>query len=289
MGRPPKLDPKKQLTADQKAILVGGLLGDCWIELQVGAKNARIGLQLATKDSGYFIEWCQTFSDWLEDKAKITVMKAYETGEYKPQLTARTLSHPEFTSLFEVFRPGGVQKLVPSVSWLQTQFTELSFAQLFMQDGSRHGIKAAPGFDIHTQGFTFESSARLCFLLHEKFGVDAWLTRDIKLDATTKEVRKVYWNIYISSDSYAKVVTLLQTNMNQDMVARKFHPVPIGERPRNPKNKVGIFNEMFAANVNLREDIYYALPEELIQEYAIKICANPNKKPIIKPPVLKEV
>lgn len=286
MGRPPKLDRGKKLTAQQLAMLVGSLLGDGWIELQKGAKNARVGLQLSTKDKTYFRQWCEVFEEWLEEKSKDTVFKAYQTGNPKEQLTARTLSHPEFTELHGVFRPNNVKKLVPSLSWLNAQFTEVSFVQLFMQDGSRHGLKAASGFDIHTQGFTFESTARLCILLIEKFKIDAWPTRDIKRDPNTGLVSHVFWNIYISSDSYSNVVQLLQNyGSDPDMAARKVHPAAVAPRARNNNNKVGLFYNMFSSNTQLREDVYYSLPESSILNYARQISADPNTIPIIKPQV----
>lgn len=286
MGRPPKLDRSKKLTPLQAGLLVGSLLSDAWIELQKGSINARVAIQLSQKDAKYFREWCDVFEEWLEDKAKETVFKAYQNGNLKPQLTARTLSHPELTALYRVFRPNGVTKLVPAVSWLETHFTEASFVHMFLQDGSRHGLKAAAGFDVHTQGFAFESSARLCIFLYENYNLDAWPTRDIKRDPETGLVCKVYWNIYVSSDCYAHLVKLLQDNgANPDMVNRKVHPVAVKPRPRNAKNKVLLFNKMFSANTQLREDVHYTLPESSVLEYARLISANPNETPIIKPQV----
>jgi LAGLIDADG DNA endonuclease family len=257
-------NPNQVLEPLQKEVLVGSLLGDCWIELGTGAKNARVGLQLTKNSLEYFNEWVDLFKDWIDQKTYNTV-KAFGTGPAFPQVSIRTFRHPEFTKYYYVFRPpGSAKKLVPAVSWLMANFTDNSLAALHTQDGSRHGIKAASGFDLHSQGFDFESNARLALMLYEKFGLYAYPTRDIH-----KKLNKVYWNIYISSDSYEDYVALIQHKMVPAMAKVKF---PVSGRPKpsqpNPKNNQPMFYAMFKDNQDLRENLQYSLPASVIEDYA---------------------
>lgn len=274
-GRPPKLDPNKfQLTANQRERVIGGLLGDCWIEMQKGAKNARVGLQITVKNAGYFLDWCNEFKGWLETKENgldyTIVEKSYDNGTKFPQMTCRTYAHPGFTELYNVFKPVGVEKkTIPALSWLKANFTRVSLAEVFMQDGSRHGINAAPGFDIHSQGFTFEGAARFSLLLIEAYNLYAWPTRDVKRDKTTGLVSKVYWTVYISCDSYDALASALHPYVLADSWVVKSHPAGQSKTQKpNPLNKTQLFIQAFANNTQLREDVTYVLPEAEIQAYA---------------------
>ncbi len=263
-------NPDGVLNSLQKEVLVGSLLGDCWIELGKGAKNARIGLQLTVNSMDYFKEWVDLYQEWITQEVYETV-KSFGDGAKKKQISIRTIRHPEFTSYLQVFRPeGSKEKLVPTVSWLMANFTENSLAALHTQDGSRHGVNAAAGFDIHSQGFTFEGNARLAIMLYENFGLYAYPTRDIH-----KKLNKVYWNVYISSDSYERYVKLIKDKMVPAMAKVKFaasgRPEP---NTPNPKNNQPTFYAMFKNNTKLREDVFYKLPVSEIEAYSQAISSK---------------
>lgn len=269
---PKKPNKDLVLTPRQKQMLVGGLLGDCWIELGKGAQNARVGLQLSKKTEPYLVLWIEAFREWITQETYSTV-KAYGSGADFPQLSVRTTRHPEFTAYYNVFRPSGsTEKIVPPVSWLMDNFTDVSLAELFAQDGSRHGLNAAAGFNIHSQGFGFEGSARIALMLYEKFGLYAYPTRDVH-----KKINKVYWNVYISSDSYQDFVKLVQGKILPTMLADKIKAVgPSKPNVPNPKNNQPKFYAMFKDNQDLRENPLYVVPSSEIEAYALALSSKPG-------------
>ena len=267
----PKQNKAVSLNAEQHQVLVGTLLGDGWLELGAGATNPRVGLQLSAKSSDVLQTWIDIMQDLVTQKVYDTV-KQYGNGPAKPQPSIRTQRNPALLPYQEAFKPlgGNTTKVVPSYSWLMANLNAMGLAWLFMQDGSRHGLQAGAGFEIHTQGFGFEGTARLCLFLWDKFGLYAWPTRETK-----PKLGLEYWHVYISADSFPTMVNLIKPHIPQDVYNAKFHPLGSTQQRviPNKKNKQALFYKTFSGSL-LKDDVFYIESPELIQKYADAVSKN---------------
>lgn len=271
-----KQNAEISLTAEQKQVVVGTLLGDGWIELGKGAKNPRIGLQLSQNSAQTLAKWIDIMRNFITQSVYETV-KQYDKGPEKPQLSIRTQRNAAFMPYLEAFKPEGEgkPKVVPAHDWLMQNVDTLGLAYLFMQDGSRHGLNAGSGFEIHSQGFNFEGTARLCLFLWDKFNIYAWPTRETK-----PKLGKEYWHVYISSDSFPRMVELIKPLVSEDIYKAKFHPLgsrQVNSAP-NPKNKQALFYKTFSQS-QLKNDVFYKESAVLIQRYAEAVSKNLKELP----------
>lgn len=240
---------KKPLTDRQKWIAFATILTDGWIELQKGAVNARLGFQQSVKNSELFNWWNSEFKDIITEpvrnKMQIALL-AGSKGKLFLQYSVRTRSHPDLTSLFNLFRPGKHKKLIPRVSELLPFLTYESLAVMLMQDGSVKS-KDSKGMELHTMCFSFESVARLCIGLKEKLHI---------LCHPTKEVRngKETWTLYISGESH----DILEQQVKPFMLPTFAYKIPKArlkkQVPALKNNNSYIWYDAFK-NAPFREDI----------------------------------
>jgi hypothetical protein len=258
---------KHKLTSIQKEMTTGLLLGDAWLERSSGS-NTRLGLQVKRRDAVFFNHVRANLSGWLlNENANVLSRNPNNPDQMLPQLRLRTIYSPEFTPFYSNFyapyKGNPNKRLIPSVSWLNQNFTGLSLAYLILCDGSRKS-KQTCGYEIHLQDHGFESCVRLCLLLHEKFEIIAWPTYDYHADFD-----KGYWIVYIASQSYRTWEPLVADEIRACGLYDQKMPLPrVTSRPTAAQPRV--FQELlrlFANNIELRDNLSYEAPENLIGEY----------------------
>lgn len=172
------------LTQLQKSLIIGSILGDGYLRIVPGRKNAflEINHALAAKE---YVDW------------KYEVLKSISGSQPKMRkgngnrLAYRfyTRQHPEITELFRKFYQNG-KKLIPDDLLLDTTI----LAVWFMDDGSRCN---ASNTYLNTQQFSLTDQKKLLEKL-KTLGLDASLNRD-----------KIYWRIRFLTSSLSKLHELI--------------------------------------------------------------------------------
>lgn len=143
------------------------------------------------------------------------------------------------------------------------------------QDGSKRGLSAGAGFDIHTQGFAFEGACRLAFLLNELFNVDAWPTIDLRKDKETNQYFSTQCTVYVSADCNRVYSNLISPYIETDLLSTKTHPFkPTQQSGRNSRNKANFVLSLFKNNIKLREDVFYQVPQGELDRYIAEISSR---------------
>lgn len=180
------------LSALQKEILVGLLLGDGHIEMSPNGKSARLKVGQSVKNSEYVKFLYDIFSNVVRMTPRTRTVKGF--GKNFDRIEFTTLSLLEFKyfrDLFYIQR----KKIVPeSIAEL---LTEKGLAVWFMDDGS-YKSKECKGKLLCTHNFTNDEIKLLCKVLKDKFCLDA-ISR-YQIDGT---------EIYIRASSYNKLKELI--------------------------------------------------------------------------------
>jgi len=251
----------------QKEVLLGLLLSDGYLERSSPTSGTRLGFQFTEKTPGLFAYCYNCFANLITETPSL-VDKSFRDGPKFKQRFVRTRYLPILTPYYELFyiKVNGVKsKVYPPVSFLVNNLTAVGLAVLLMCDGSRKGKKNW-GYEIHTQGHNFESSARLCLALYEKFGIMSWPTRDRHKDKTTGGYI-YYWNIYISARSFLTWSSLVADIFREcDMYDAKM-PDPPSNKSKASEKSFELFYALFKDNTELCENIYYKLPQDVIDKW----------------------
>lgn len=173
---------KLSLTNDQRAIIVGLLLGDGHLETQNDGRTYRLKVEHSLKQEDY-VQWLYDyFKEWAP--AGLYYKKRTD-GQQSVGFT--TYSHGSFRFYGQQFYRGK-KKVIPRL--ITTLLQPLSIAIWFMDDGSRKSLRHAT-YIIHTLGFEKKELTRLQSVLLRKFKVKTMLHRQ----------KSVYWRLYIPSHS----------------------------------------------------------------------------------------
>ncbi len=162
------------LTSNQKQLVIGSLLGDGTLMPTTAGYCFRVHHGIQQRQ---YVDW--KFEE-LEQYVR-TAPSISGSGYY-----FRTITHPEFSSLRELFYPHG-GKIVP-LSFLQAQLNEFGLAVWIMDDGASDGKQLR----INTQSFSLQENEQLIAFLRAKFGLDLSLNIDkgrsrLRVKAATME------------------------------------------------------------------------------------------------------
>jgi len=150
---------KVQLTSRQKELIIGSILGDAYL-----VKTTR---GFAFRESHSIKQ--KTYVDWKYRQLEGFTNSPPATHKYCYYF--RTISHPFFSELREIFYVGRCKIIPPQLEdWL----TPLVLSVWIMDDGSRDGNQLR----INTQSFSYEEHELLICFLKAKLGITATINRD---------------------------------------------------------------------------------------------------------------
>ena len=180
------------LTQYQKSLIIGTMLGDGYLRIISGRKNAFLEINHSFSQKQY--------TDWKFEKLQnicISKPKARKGNGNRIAYRFYTKQHPEFTEFYNRFYKNGY-KIVPDN--LKLDATALSV--WFMDDESRCGNS---NFYLNTQQFNKNHQIKLLDYL-EKIGLKANLNKD-----------KNYYRIRFFTSSINKLKELLKENLIPSM------------------------------------------------------------------------
>jgi len=172
------------LTQEQKSIIIGSLLGDGYLRIVHGRKNAFLEINHSISEKEYV--------DWKHQELKNLVKSPPKARKGKGERIAYrffTRQHPEITKLYQEFYQDR-EKVIPNL-----KLNPLIIAVWFMDDGS----KTYRTYYLNTQRFDYQSQQRLIQILKEQYGIESSLNRD-----------KEYYRIRIKQSSAERFKKLIQ-------------------------------------------------------------------------------
>ncbi len=185
-----------KLSAKQKEVLIGLLLGDGHIELSPTRKSARLKVEYSIKNSDYVDFLYKVFQNLVRMKPRTRTVKGF--GKNFDRVGFTTLSLPEFLNFRGLFYRGKT-KIVPSN--IAELLTNIGLAVWFMDDGS-YKSKECKGKLLCTHNFSASEVIILCQVLHQNFGLEA-----------TPRKQKDGTEIYIKASSYERFKTIISPFM----------------------------------------------------------------------------
>ncbi len=173
------------LTQEQKSIIIGSLLGDGYLRVVPGRKNAFLEINHSISEKDY-VDWKhQEFANLVKSPPKARKGKGKRIA-YR----FFTKQYPEITKLYQKFYQDR-EKIVPNL-----KLNPLIIAVWFMDDGS----KSYRTYYLNTQCFDYQSQKRLIQMLKEQYGIESSLNRD-----------KKYYRLRIKQSSAERFKTLIQS------------------------------------------------------------------------------
>lgn len=185
-----------KLSALQKEVLIGLLLGDGHIELLPNGRSARLKIEYSVKNSDYVDFLYKVFQNLVRMSPRVRTVNGF--GGSFDRVGFSTLSLPEFLTFRDLFYRGKT-KIVPSN--IAKLLTNIGLSILFMDDGS-YKSHECKGKLLCTHNFSEKEIALLCQVLDHNFGLRA-IPR-IQRDGT---------EIYISASSYEKLKSIISPFM----------------------------------------------------------------------------
>lgn len=155
------------LTKVQEQVLIGGMLGDAFLEFPKQNKYPRMKIDRQFLDKGY-LEWqFDIFRDLCTETAFKTIER-YDAryGKLNKQVSFRTRAVPAFKTFHEKWYPNG-KKIIPT----DLKLSPLICAVWFADDGCviRNG-KHSLTLKIATDGFGYKGAKFLADKLEDMFG-----------------------------------------------------------------------------------------------------------------------
>jgi hypothetical protein len=176
-----------RLTQIQRSLIIGSLLGDGYVRIVKGRRNAFLEINHAYSMKEYV--------DWKYEILKDIVIsppKARKGNGNRIAYRFFTRQHPEITELFNLFYKNG-KKIIPDF-----KLDPISLAVWYMDDGSKCGTSS---YYLNTQQFSIEDQQKLIEYLR-KFGIESKLNKD-----------KEYWRIRMIMSSVPNFINLVQPSI----------------------------------------------------------------------------
>ena len=176
-----------RLTQIHRSVIIGSLLGDGYVRIIKGRKNAFLEINHSIKMKNYV--------DWKYEILKSIVISPPKLRKGNGNRVAYrffTRQHPEITELFKLFYKNG-KKVIPDF-----KLDPISLAIWYMDDGSKCGTS---NYYLNTQQFTIEDQQKLMNQL-KLFGIESKLNKD-----------KEYWRIRMIMSSVPTFKELIQENI----------------------------------------------------------------------------
>ena len=180
------------LTQEQKALIIGTILGDGYLRIIPKRNNAFLEVNHSINQKDYV--------DWKYSILKSIVRsgpKLRKGNGHRIACRFYTRSTPEITELFRTFYQSG-KKTVPK----NLNLENLSLAVWFMDDGSR----SRNSLYINSQQFSLEDQIKLQKLLLDRFGIRSRLNKD-----------KIYQRIRIITEDAKKFCDLIRDFVPKSM------------------------------------------------------------------------
>jgi len=171
------------LTQEQKSIIIGSILGDGYLRIVPGRKNAFLEINHSISEKDYV--------DWKYQKLKNLIKSPPKIRRGRGRRIAYrffTRQHPEITKLYHKFYQDK-EKIIPNL-----KLNPLMIAVWFMDDGN----KSYKTYYLNTQCFDYLSQKKLIQMLKEQYGIDSSLNRD-----------KEYYRIRIKQNSAGRFKKLI--------------------------------------------------------------------------------
>lgn len=157
------------VTPEQRAFLVGSLLGDGTMRVGEHAKNANYKVEQGLEQKEYVFWKYKLLKSLVFTEPKISYRYDSVKGKYPKSWWFRTIRHPLLTEIYDLFyeRDGYLtgRKIVPKT--IAHELTPLGLAVWIMDDGSY----SRGAMDISTYSFTLSEINLLCTILKKKFGI----------------------------------------------------------------------------------------------------------------------
>lgn len=172
------------LTKKEKAIIIGSVLGDGYLRIVPGRKNALFEIDSSIKQKEY-VEWKYQ----VLRRIVITPPRKRKGNEGRIAYRFSTQQHPDLTEIYTKFYRDK-RKIIP-----EFRFNALIMAVWFMDDGN----KTYKTYYLNTQGFDRLHQERLVEMLRDQYGIDSSLNKD-----------KIYYRIRIktaSADTIRRIIT----------------------------------------------------------------------------------
>ena len=163
------------LTQLQRSVVIGSLLGDGYLRIVRGRKDAFLEVNHAEHQREY-VNWKYSMLQSISRSAP----KARSGNGKRVAYRFTTRQHPELTKLYRMFYPDG-RKSVPIM-----KIDPIAAAVWFMDDGSKCRDRDVY---LNTQQFDLNDQKR-CLDMLEELGIQGSLNRD-----------KRYWRIRIMKSS----------------------------------------------------------------------------------------
>ena len=168
-----RCNPSIALTKFQIEVLIGTLLGDSSIRVTADACNPRISCAHGIKQKEYCEYKTQIFKNLGAKCVHHKRNKIDErTGIYYEDYTMSIPANPEFLFLYQAFYTNKDKKSIP-ISLLEN-FTEVSLAFLFMDDGT----KSPSGYKIATNCFDIDELKQFQNFLKTKWNLETTIHKD---------------------------------------------------------------------------------------------------------------
>ena len=163
------------LTQKEESIIIGSTLGDGYLRIVSGRKNALFEINSSIREKEYV--------DWKYQALKrivITPPRRRKGNGKRVAYRFSTRQHPDLTKIYQKFYCDR-KKFIP-----EFQLNPLIIAVWFMDDGS----KTYNSYYLNAQGFDYPSQEKLVRMLKEQYGIKSSLNRD-----------KIYYRIRIRTES----------------------------------------------------------------------------------------
>ena len=172
-----KLRKNLKLSKNQKAALIGTILGDGCLTKNAYGKHCRLQIEHKELHKEY-VDWkYELFQKWCLSKPRIQE----RTNSWK----FRTISHPIFTKFRKLFYKGGKKIIPKSIGELLKD--PLSLSVWFMDDG---GNLAERGILLNVQQFSLKEVELIQKVLRKNFGI-----------SSTKQWNNSGYRLYFGKDS----------------------------------------------------------------------------------------
>lgn len=184
-----------EITARQKAIILGSILGDAWIDLRTKWGSFRFK---QSKEKKEYV-W------WMYEELKSLCRSQPHQG-WNEQISIHTLMHPGIRTIKDLFYPRGKKCIPEEIGYLLKD--PLSLAVWFMDDGTLdYRVKDHYAFRIATYSFSQKENELLAETLDKNFGVVATVQQ-------SKMRNKIYYRLHIGEAGRDTFVNLVAPSIH---------------------------------------------------------------------------
>jgi len=179
------------LTKQEKDVITGSILGDGYLRIVPGRKNALFEINSSIKEKDYI--------DWKFQILRRIILTPPRQRKGKGNRIAyrfSTQQHPDLTKIYRMFYCNQI-KIVPDI-----KLNPLVMAVWFMDDGS----KTYKTHYINTQGFDRFNQEKLIGMLKKQYDVDSTLNKD-----------KIYYRVRIRTASAKKFRKIIRLHVISSM------------------------------------------------------------------------